>query len=80
MAHPSPLSAAFAAYAVAAATEAASKAESLVIATGSDLRTAFLATMGVKSCRSSGLALQRASQSRTISIWGRQGYGRPRVA
>jgi hypothetical protein len=43
MAHPSPLSAPFAAYAVAVATEAASKAESLVIVTGSDLRTAFRA-------------------------------------
>jgi hypothetical protein len=67
MAHPSPLSAPFAAYAVAAATEAASKSESLVIVIGSDLRTAFPAMMNVKSCRSSGLALERASQSQTTS-------------
>ena len=45
MAHPSPLSAPFAAYALTVATEAASKAESLVIVTGSDLRTAFPATI-----------------------------------
>jgi hypothetical protein len=50
MAHPSPLSAPFAAYEVAVATEAASKAKSLVIVTGSDLRAAFPATMIVRSC------------------------------
>jgi hypothetical protein len=37
IAHPSPLSTPFAAYAVAVANEAASKAESLVIVTGSEL-------------------------------------------
>jgi hypothetical protein len=47
MAHPSPLSAPFAAYEVAVATEAASKAKSLVIVTGSDLRAAFPAMMSV---------------------------------
>jgi hypothetical protein len=80
MAHRSPLSAPFAAYEVAVATEAASKAKSLMIVTGSDLRTAFPATMIVRSCRSSGLTLESASQSRTTSIGGRQGYRRQRVA
>jgi hypothetical protein len=47
MAHPSPLSAPFATYEVAVATEAASKAKSLVIVTGSDLRAAFPAMMSV---------------------------------
>ena len=80
IAHPSPLSAPFAAYAVAVATEAASKAESLVIVTGSDLRAAFPATMIVRSCRSSGLASVRASPSQTTSNEGGRSDPRHRVA
>jgi hypothetical protein len=52
MAHPSPLSAPFAAYTVTVATEAASKAESFEIVTGSDLRAAFPAARGARLCRS----------------------------
>jgi hypothetical protein len=80
IAHPSPLSAPFAAYARTVATEAASKAESLVIVTGSDLRTAFPATMSVKSCRSTGLALERTSPRQTTSNEGGRTDQRQRVA
>jgi hypothetical protein len=52
MAHPSPLSAPFVPYAVAVATEAACKAESLVIVTGSDLRAAFPAARSASLCQS----------------------------
>jgi hypothetical protein len=76
----SPLSAPFAAYEVAVATEAASKAKSLVIVTGSDLRAAFPATMIVRSCHSSGLVSVRASPGQTTSNEQGRSDRRQRVA
>jgi hypothetical protein len=61
MAQPSPLSAPCAVGEVAAATEAGTRVESFVIVNGSDLRTASVAAMSVRSCRSTGLPLVRAS-------------------
>ena len=80
MAHPSPLSAPFAAYEVAVATEAASKAKSLVIVTGSDLRAAFPATMIVRSCHSSWVGFGKARQGPATSNEGRHSDRRRRVA
>jgi hypothetical protein len=61
MAQPSPFSAPCAVGEVAAATEAGTRVESFVIVNGSDLRTASVAAMSVRSCRSTGLPLVRAS-------------------
>jgi hypothetical protein len=65
---------------VAVATEAASKAESLVIVTGSDLRAAFPAARSAWLCRSTGVALVRATQGSATSNEGRHRDRRQRVA
>jgi hypothetical protein len=52
MAQPSPLSALCTANEVAVAIEAGSRAESFVIVNGSDLRTASVAVVSTRSCRS----------------------------
>jgi hypothetical protein len=52
MAQPSPLSTPCADDEIAVATEPASRAESVVIVSRSDLRTASVAVMSTRSCRS----------------------------
>jgi hypothetical protein len=62
MSPPSPLSALCIANEVVPAIEAGSRAESFVMASGSDLRTASVAVMSLRSWRSTGLPLVTASR------------------
>ena len=60
--------------------EAGSRAESFVIANGSDLRTASMAVTSVRSCRSTGLPLVGRAMGPTTSNEGRRSDRRKRVA